>query len=398
MTKTTVRALGLALLIGAMVPAGGVVAPTAGFAATIRNQAVGKAMKEAQDLAKAHRWREAIAKAREAEAVPGKSGSDAAVINQFIAYAAMQAGDYSTALATYDRMISAGQVDRTTGLKTAMQLALHMGNASRAMQYANQLGGDTGGVGKLAFASIYYQQGNYRQVIQMLRPGAESAGAEQLEMLRSAYYKVGDHDGAQFALELLVRQSPTPEHWRDLLRGLEQRPGLTDHQLLDIYRIKNGVGAMAGENDYTLLAKLALQFNVPNEALQVLSKAFKAKILTGDRSQRLMDVAAAAAAKDQAALPQTDARAAAAPDGEADIKLGEDYVAWNRPADAIRVIQRGIKKDKLKDPDEAKLRLGQAYLAAGNRGEAQHMFNSIARSSNQSPIARVWAMYSPRGQ
>ena len=398
MTKTTIRVLGLALLIGsAMVPASGVVAPTATLAATIKNQAVGRAMKEAQDLARAHRWQEAIAKAREAEAVPGKSGSDSAVINQFIAYAAVQAGDYSTALATYDRMISAGQVDRTTGLKTAMQLALHMGNAQRAMQYANQLGGDTGGVGKLAFASIYYQQGNYRQVIQMLRPGAESAGAEQLEMLRSAYYKVGDRDGAQYALELLVRANPTPEHWRDLLRGVEQRPGLTDHQLLDIYRIKFGNGALQGENDYTLLAKLALQFNVPNEAKTVLTKAFQAKILSGERNQRLMDAANAAAAKDQAALPQMDAKANAQPDGEADIKLGEDYIAWGRPADAIRVIQRGIKKDKLKDPDEAKLRLGQAYLAQGNRGEAQRMFSSIPRSSKQSPIARLWSMYSPRG-
>lgn len=397
MTRTTIRALGLALLIGgAMVPTGGVVAPTASLAATIKNQAVGKAMKEAQDLAKAHRWREAIAKAREAEAVPGRSGSDAAVINQFIAYAAMQAGDRALALSTYDRMISAGQVDRTAGLKIAMQLALSMGNASRAMQYANQLGGDTGGVGRLAFASIYYQQGNYRQVIQMLRPGAESAGAEQLEMLRSAYYKVGDREGAQHTLELLVRQSPTPEHWRDLLRGLEQRAGLTDHDLLDIYRMKYGVGAMQGENDYTLLAKLALQFNVPNEAKTVLTKAFQAKILSGERNQRLMDVATAAAAKDQAALPRMEAQAAAAPDGEADIKLGEDYVAWGRPADAVRVIQRGIKKDKLKDPEEAKVRLGYAFLMSGNRAEAQRAFNSVARSSPHYGVARAWAIYSPR--
>lgn len=395
--KTTIRALGLALLIGsALVPASGVVAPIASVAATIKNQAVGKAMKEAQDAARGHRWQEAIAKAREAEAVPGKSGSDSAVINQFIAYAAMQAGDRALALSTYDRMISAGQIDRTTGIKTAMQLALSMGNAAKAMQYANQLGGDTGGVGKLAFASIYYQQGNYRQVIQMLRPGAESAGADQLEMLRSAYYKIGDRDGAQFALELLVRQSPTPEHWRDLLRGLEQRAGLTDHDLLDINRMKYGVGAMQGENDYTLLAKLALQFNVPNEAKAVLTKAFQMKILSGERNQRLLDVATAAATRDQAALAQMDAKAAAAPDGEADIKLGEDYVAWGRPADAIRVIQRGIKKDKLKDADEAKIRLGQAYLAAGNRAEAQRAFNSVPRSSPHSPVARVWAMYSPR--
>ena len=295
----------------------------------------------------------------------------------------------------YDRMIAAGQVDRTNGLKTAMQLALHMGNAQRAMQYANQLG-DAGGVGKLAFASLYYQSGNYHEVIRMLRPGAESAGADALEMLRAAYYKVGDKEGAQYALELLVRASPSPEHWRDLLRGAEQRSGLTDHQLLDIYRIKFGVGALQTESDYTLLAKLALQFNVPNEAKTVLTKGFQAKILSGERNQRLMDVATTSAAKDQASLPQREAQARAQPDGEADIKLGEDYVSWNKPADAITAIQRGIKKDKLKDPDDAKIRLGQAFLAQGNRAEAQRAFNSVPRTSNQSPIARLWSIYAQR--
>lgn len=399
MIKTTIRALGFALVIGsALVPAGGVVAPSEAVAATIKNQAVGRAMKDAQDAARAHRWQEAIAKAREAESVPGKSGAESAIINQFIAYAAMQAGDRALALSTYDRMIAAGQIDRTTGLKTAMQLALSMGNAAKAIQYANQLGGDTGGVGKLAFASIYYQQGNYRQVIQMLRPGAESAGADQLEMLRSAYYKIGDRDGAQYALELLVRQSPTPDHWRDLLRGLEQRSGITDNDLLDIYRMKYGVGAVQSENDYTLLAKLALQFNVPNEAVDVLNKGFKAKILSGDRNQRLLDVATATAAKDQAALAQMDAKAAATPDGEADVKLGDVYVSWKRTADAIRVIQRGMKKDKLKDPEEAKVRLGYAYLMAGNRAEAQRVLGSVQRTSPHWPVARAWAIYSPSAQ
>lgn len=397
MTIKTIRALGLALLIGgALVPTSGIVSPDTGIAATIKNQAVGRALKEAQELARSGRWREAIAKAREAEAVPGKSASESATINQFIAYAAVKAGDYGTALNTYDRMIAAGQVDRTSGLKTAMQLALTMGNASRAMQYANQLGDS--GVGKLAFASLYYQSGNYREVIRMLRPGAESAGPDALELLRSAYYKIGDRDGAQYALELLVRSSPTPQRWRDLLRNAEQRSGLTDHQLLDIYRIKFMTGSLQGESEYLLLAKLALQYNLPNEAKTVLTKGFQAKTINvNERNQRLMDVATAAAAKDQASLARLDAQARAQADGEADIKLGEDYIAWNRAADAVAAIQRGIKKDKLKDPDDAKIRLGRAFLAQGNRGEAVRAFNSVPRSSKQSPIARIWSIYAQRG-
>ncbi|MGQ0742497.1 MAG: tetratricopeptide repeat protein [Alphaproteobacteria bacterium] len=396
MMKNVFRAVGLALLLGCAAVSGTQpFAADAAHAATIRNPAVAKAMQEAQNLAKQRRWREAIAKAREADAVSGKSAAEAAVINQFIAYAAVQGGDYGTALNTYDKMIAAGQIDRTTGLKTAMQLALTMGNASRAMQYANQLGG-TGGVGKLAFASLYYQQGNYREVIRLLRPGAESSGADALEMLRSAYYRVGDREGAQYALELLVRTAPTPQRWRDLLRAVEQRPGITDHQLLDVYRLKFAVGAMQGEPDYSLLAKLALQFNLPNEAKTVLTKAFNDKVLSGPRNQRLLDVATEQAAKNKAQLAAIDARAKASADGEADIRLGELYGSWNRSADAVTAIQRGIKKDKLKDADEAKIRLGQAFLAQGNRGEALRAFNSVPRASMQSPIARLWSIYASR--
>lgn len=398
MKDRTIGLFAAALLFGAvLVPTGAIVSPVASLAAsTIKNQAVGKPLKEAQDLAKARRWREALAKAREADAVSGKSAAEAAAVNQFIAYVAVQAGDYQLALSTYDRMIAAGQVDRTQGLRTAMQLALHVRNASKAMSYANQLGG-VGGADRLALASIHYQSGNYREVIRMLRPGAESAGADTLEMLRSAYYKVGDTAGAQFALELLVRASPTPEHWRDLLRTVEQRGTQSDHQLLDIYRLRMAHGAMKDASDYVVMGELALAFNLPNEAKTVLTKGYQAKLLSGDRNQRLMEKATASVAQDQATLAQRDAHARAQPTGDDDIKLGEAYWSWNQLAEAQAAIERGIKKDKLKDPDEAKLRLGQVLLSAGKRGEALRAFNSIPKASKQYSIARLWALHAERG-
>ena len=401
MVNKTIRALATALLIGtAFVPIGGILSPDAGHALTIKNQAVGKPLKEAQDLAKNHQWAAAIAKAREADAVSGKSGAESQAIHQFIAYAAVQAGDIDLALSTYDRMISAGEIDRAQGLKTAMELALSHNMAARGLDYANKLGGDASGTAKLALASINYQQGKYQEVIRMLRPGAESAGADVLEMLRAAYYKVGDKEGSQYALELLLRASPTPEHWRDGIRAIEQSQGLTDHQHLDLYRLKLAHNAMEvneNNNDYIVMAEMALEFNCPNEAKTILTKGYQAKLLSGDRNQRLMDKATQAAAQDQATLPKQDAEARANPVGDADVKLGEDYSSWGRYADAQTAIERGIKKDKLKDPDDAKMRLGQALLGQGKRADAERAFNSIPRSSKQSPVARLWTLHAERG-
>lgn len=394
----TIPALATVLLLGAALASfSAIVLPRAAFAITIKNEAVGKPLKEAQELARNHQWREAIAKAREADAAPGKTGAEAAAINQFIAYAAVQAGDIDLALSTYDRMISAGEIDRTQGLKTAMELALSHNMAARGMDYANKLGGDASGTAKLALASINYQQGRYQEVIRMLRPGAESAGPDVLEMLRSAYYKAGDKDGAQYALELLLRAAPTPEHWRDAIRSVEQLPEITDHQNLDLYRLKLAHGAMQDANDYVVMAEMALEFNCPNEAKTVLTKGYQAKLLSGDRNQRLMDKATQAAAQDQSTLPTRDKQASANPDGNADVALGENYSSWGRYADAQTAIERGIRKDKLKDPDDAKIRLGQALFGEGKRAEAEHAFNSVPRSSKQSPVARLWALYAERG-
>ncbi len=141
MTNRTVRALTAALLIGGtFVPISAIISKDASIAVTFENPAVGKPFKEAQDLAKNHQWSEAVAKAREADAISGKSVAEAAAVHAFIAYGAMQVGDYELALNTYDGMISAGEIDRTQGLKIAMQLAVHAGNASRAQAYASQLG------------------------------------------------------------------------------------------------------------------------------------------------------------------------------------------------------------------------------------------------------------------
>ncbi len=83
---------------------------------------------------------------------------------------------------------------------------------------------------------------------------------------------------------------------------------MSDHQTLDIYRIKFLTGSMMGPTaaaDYETLATLAIQFGFDSEAQNVIQKGMASKLLTGDRDNRLLSRAKQDLATDLANLGKT---------------------------------------------------------------------------------------------
>jgi tetratricopeptide (TPR) repeat protein len=115
---------------------------------------------------------------------------------------------------------------------------------------------------------------------------------------------------------------------------------------------------------------------------------------SGDKakSQQLLDETKQRAAADQKSLPQFEKEAMASKQGEADVKLGEAYLSYDQSAKAIEAIQRGIAKGGVKEPDDAQLSLGRAYLAAGNVPEATKAFGQVKAQPDQL-IASLWAIH-----
>src|SRR4029079_5001874 len=84
----------------------------------------------------------------------------------------------------------------------------------------------------------------------------------------------------------------------------------------------------------------------------------------------------APAAGDKATLSQQETSAKANPAGNADVKLGAAYLSYGDNAKAIESLQRGIGKGSVRDPDEAGMLLGIAFLRSGNKDEAVKAFNT----------------------
>jgi len=399
MNRKSVQALTTALLIGATA---GVAAPLitstpaySSAAIKIENKALADAINGAQADAKAGRFADALAKAKTADAIAGKPMRLTREIHQMITAYAISAKDYSSALAQLDKMIAANEGDRKKNLSDAFAVSLQSGNQQRAMNYANQLGNDLGPQERLYLAQGYFKAGKFKEALREVQPLREGRPSEALLLfLEDIYAKMNDEANRRASLEELVTNYPKPQYWHDLLQIARNERGLTDEQSLDIYRLRLALGDLKTDVDYEEMAQLALVAGYPNEAKSVLDEASAAKLLAGERDNRLVKMTNDRVGQDHA--PQADLEKRAAADPNASVKLGLVYWTYGKTKEAEESI-RNAMQHKLVDPEAAKQALGDVLFSSGKKPEALAAFNSVAKNSKQADIARLWSIFVRRG-
>ena len=339
---------------------------------------VGPLLKEAQALIAAKNYAGAKAKLNEAEAA-ASSSDDRTVINQFRSALSISSADPNTpggAKAKFAQDYNAGR------FKDVIADAEYL-------RKNNELDANS----QLIIGQAYYKAGDYAGCVRFTKSigGSDTA----LELQARCAYETGDDATQRQALESLVAHSGKPEYWKNLLKLSERSQGMTDHNTLDVNRIKMMTGNIVTKDDYILLAQLALQLGNAAEAQTVMEKGVAAKVLTDDRSARLLALAKSQAAANAANEAKTLATANADPQGDALVKLGEDQIGRGNAKGAIATIQAGLKKP-LKDAANGQTRLGQAYLAAGQKVDAEAAFNKVKAPPAAATVAHLWALVARR--
>ncbi|PRC93385.1 tetratricopeptide repeat protein [Solimicrobium silvestre] len=386
--------------------------PTAAFAqaAETVKPAIGTALHEASELAKAKKYKEALGKVRDADAVPGKTAYESYVIESTRGSYAMAAGDKETAVKAYEAVVSSGRLSGPQ--KLAMYESLggsyySMNNLPKAsVWYGRYLseGGDDPKI-RAMMTQISFQNGDCSKVSKEISANVraeEKAGrtpAEgDLQMLANCMKN--DKAGYVGAMEKLTTYYPKKEYWKDLLNRLPARPGYSERLLLDVYRLKQDLGQLASVNDYMEMSQLSLQAGLPAEAQKIIDQGYKAGVFgvgpEAARHQRLKDLAAKNAAADLKALPQAEADANAAKEGTGLVNLGFAYVVSGQYPKGIALMEQGIAKDGLSRPDDAKLHLGIAYLWAGKKADAVKMFKTVEGKDGTADLARYWMIQANR--
>ena len=375
MTVRKLRAALTAILLGtAMVGVSGLALATTAQAATVSHQ-VGALLQEAQALANAGNYRGAMAKLNEAEGVSGKTADDTTVINQMKNFIAVKSGDSSTpagAKAKFANDYNAGKYrDAIADGETLKKFG--------ALDTQSQL----------IIGQAYFKAGDFAGCVRYAK--ALSGSDTALELQARCAYEIGDEVTQRQALEALVGRTGKPEYWSGLLKLGERARGLSDHNTLDLNRLRLLTGSMKTKDDYISLGQFAMQFTFGAEAQAALQKGVDAKLLTDDRSLKLLGNAKAMAGEKAANRSKELAAANASPQGDLLLLAGEDMIGEGKAKDAVGVIQNGLKKP-IKDPNNGQIRLGQALLAAGQKADAKAAFAKVKAPEKDAMVAHLWSL------
>ncbi|HIJ62367.1 MAG TPA: tetratricopeptide repeat protein [Rhodospirillaceae bacterium] len=375
---------------------------------------VGKPLQAAQEFIRQKGYKDALAKVREAETVPDRTAYETVLIEQLRGIAAAGAGDQATAIRSFETLIAGGQLSPAEQLRFSeaiAELAYQAKDYRKTITWTDRYykqGGTDARLRKFV-AQAYYLQGDFANAAKELQDqidAEERAGRtvpeEQLQLLASAYLKQNDGVGYAAVLEKLVASHPTPDYWADLIRRVTTRSGFADRLRLDVGRLALNAGAVNTSGRYVELTELALQAGLPGEAKAIIQKGTAVGVLglgngaDTDRQKRLRDLATRSAEDDLKALPANEKEASAARDGTGLVNTGLDYIGHGQLEKGISLIEQGIRKGGLKHPEDAKLRLGVAYLAAGHKDKAIQIFRSVDGSDGTADLARLWILQAGR--
>ena len=376
MTVRTLRAALTAIFFGTAAAGAAALVMAAPAQALTVSAKVGPLLNEAKALMTSGKYDAAMAKLKEADAVKS-SPDDTAAINSMKQYIGVKTGDVSLGGAAAAKAKFAN--DYNAGKFKDVIADGEILKKNGALDAQSQL----------IIGQAYYKAADYAGCVRYAK--TLSGNDVGLQLQARCAYETGDEATQRSALEQLVERSPKPEYWADLLKLGERARGLSDHNSLDLSRIRLLTGSMQTKDDYVQLGQYALQFKLAAEAQSAMEKGVAAKLLTDDRSMRLLATAKQMAAANLANESKALAAANAAPQGDDLIAVGENMIGEGKAKDAIGVIQNGMKKP-LKDANNAQIRLGQAYLVAGQKGDAETAFNKVKAPEKDAMVAHLWAL------
>ncbi len=367
---------------------------------------VAKPLQQAGELLKAGKSKEALAKVREADAVPNKTPAEQLTIDRMRGAAAQRAGDHATTIQAFEAVFASGKLSQAEQAQVAESLAYayaqtkDFAKAQSWIAKAQAAGGNSAQL-KALQAWMQSQSGDYAAIARDAAAAvstAEQAGQRPAEadLLRLAdAYQRSNNPAYNATLAKLLTHYPTKDYWAAYLARLPRKSGFADRYALDVMRLKLASGTMSSTGDFMEMAQLALQAGLPAEAKKIVEHGFASGALgTGpeaERHQRLRALALKQDAESSATIAARAAEAAAAKDGNALVQVGTVYVSMGEVDKGIALIEQGIAKGGLKRPEDARLRLGLAQLqSAQSKAKAAVTLRGVQGNDGSADIARLW--------
>jgi hypothetical protein len=369
---------------------------------------VGKPLQSAQQLLKEQKFAEALERLKEVDGIADKTPYESFVTERLRGVAAAGAGDTAAAVKAFDAVVASGRLSREeklsilqSGTATLYKAKDYAKAADWAKRYLQE-GGTNPQIRTVLAQSLYLgedYEGAARELLAQVQ-GDEAAGRapaqEQLQLLASAYLKRKDNAGYAGTLEKIVAHYPTKEAWADLVDRTQRKPGFSDKLLLDVFRLQRATSGFRDASEVMEMAQLSLEAGYPIEAQAVMDEGYKAGLLGkgGDaaRQKSVADRAAKAAAQDAKTLSSMPA----SKEANALAGAGLNLVLAGQPDKGIPLLEEALAKGGLKQPEETRLRLGMAYVLAGQKAKALDTLKAVQGGNGSADLARLWSLRAQR--
>ncbi len=384
-------------------------APAAAPKDTVRPE-MGKPLQAVQALMKDRKFKDALAKLKEAEAIPNRTPYENFIIDQLRGSAAANDGQDDVAVASYESVVASGRLPPADQLKIEAAIAVtyysKLKNYTKSASWATRYLKDGGTDPSMQDVIInsYYLGGEYTSAaaeLKKLIDADEAAGRtpseQHLLLMLTCAQKLKDGASSSSALEKLLLSYPKKEYWDQAISHLVHKASFAERLDLDLLRLRFALGDFKRESDYMDMGQLALEAGFPIEAKKIVDQGFTAGVLgkgaDAERHKRLQALINKEATEDLKAIGTGDVDAEKAKTGDGLVNAGYNYVLNGKFEKGLALMDQGIKKGGLRHPEDAKLHLGVALFLAGDKAKAVSVLKGVTGSDGAGDIAHLWALH-----
>ncbi|ETN86430.1 hypothetical protein NECAME_16332 [Necator americanus] len=376
---------------------------TAAQAADTLRPDVAKPLNDAQNLYRAHHYEDALNKIAQAGAVPNKTPYETYMVEEMRGAAAMAAGQNGVAAQAYESLLASGQLKGEDAQRTTAALAgiyFQQKNYAQAIKAAQRYQKAGGGDPQMATLLVesYYLSGDYATATRLLNAsveaqvrGGHTPDEAQLQLLGTCAQRANDQEAYRGALENSWHITRSSRIGMTCCTRFAASPAISAHSIwtraldLDTYRLRRATGSLSSADDYMEMTQLAIVAGSTAEGKQIIDQGFASGVLGhdagADRERRLQALAAK--------------RANAAPDpanplAPYDAAFNQVYAGQEKQG--LATMESLIAKGGLDHQDLARLRLGEAYFASGQKARAVQAFKAVKGNDGSAELAQLWVL------
>ena len=208
-------------------------------------------------------------------------------------------------------------------------------------------------------------------------------------LLNFAYFQQENFEQVRDIQKILLLNWPKKRYWFSLA-GAYTELG-EDENLIYAYDAAYTQGLLEKPAEIITMAQLFMQAEVPFKGALLLDKEIKNGRVDGNaKNYRLMSQAFTLASEDEMAIPALKMAAKLSDEGELNLRLGNAYLNLAMYGDCVSAVKAGLKKGKIKSPDNAQISLGMCLYNEKEYLEAIESFKAASKTKRSQRIAGQW--------